>query len=67
MTQSEIMELSTEELVERIAEEKAGLERAIINHKVSETENPISIRFSRRTVARLKTELRKRELAEAAK
>lgn len=67
MTQAEIIELSTDELVERIAEEQASLDRMKINHKVSEVENPISIRFVRKSIARLNTELRKRQLAEAAK
>ena len=67
MTQAEISELSTPELVENIGEKTITLEKLKLNHSVSEDENPIRIRFERRTVARLKTELRKRELAETAK
>ncbi|HAE31927.1 MAG TPA: 50S ribosomal protein L29 [Flavobacteriales bacterium] len=67
MTQAEISELSTPELIENIGEKTITLEKLKLNHSVSEDENPIRIRFERRTVARLKTELRKRELAETAK
>ena len=67
MTQAEISELSTPELIENIGEKTITLEKLKLNHSVSEDENPIRIRFERRTVARLKTELRKRELTETAK
>lgn len=67
MTQAEISELSTPELIENIGEKTITLEKLKLNHSVSEDENPIRIRFERRTVARLKTELRKRELAETTK
>jgi large subunit ribosomal protein L29 len=33
-----------------------------LNHAVTPLENPMQIKFTRRTVARLKTELRNREL-----
>ena len=65
MTQAEIKELSTPELIEQIDEAVVNLERKKLNHSVSEIENPISIRFDRKTVARLKTELKARQAAEA--
>ncbi|MBL4704751.1 MAG: 50S ribosomal protein L29 [Flavobacteriales bacterium] len=64
MTQSEITELSTPELVENIDEETILLGKMKLNHSVSEDENPIRIRNARRSVARLHTELRKRQLAD---
>jgi len=67
MKQSEIAELSTPELIENIDEKTVLLGKMKLNHSVSEDENPIKIRFARRTVARLKTELKSRQLAEAAK
>lgn len=67
MTQGEITELSTPELIENIDEKVILLGKLNLTHSVSEDENPIRIRYARRTVARLKTELRKRELAETAK
>lgn len=61
MKKEEITALSTQELVEKIAEEKAGLEKMKFNHAVSPIENPMKIRHSRKNVARLQTELTKRK------
>lgn len=61
MKQSEIKELSIEGLKEKLAEykrQKADLKMA---HFVTPLENPLQIRKVRRTVARLATELTKRE------
>jgi len=60
----EIKELSTPELVERLAEEKDNLVRMKLNHAVSSIENPYLIKEKRKTIARMLTELRKRELNE---
>lgn len=67
MTQKEITELSTKDLAERITEEKKTLLKFEMSHKVSPIENPLKIRATRRTVARLNTELTKRKLAEVKK
>lgn len=67
MKQADIKQLSTTDLRERIKEEKAALAKLKLNHAVSPIENPLKITFSRKTVARLNTELRSRELAEAKK
>ncbi len=66
MNNSEIKELSTAEIVERIEIEKNDLEKLEINHIISPIENPLLIRKSRRTIARLKTELQTRKLQENA-
>lgn len=60
MKQSEIKELSTEEVVEHIENQSMILGKMVLSHKVSEMENPLTIRHTRRTVARLKTELNNR-------
>jgi large subunit ribosomal protein L29 len=65
MKQTDITQLSKSDLLERIKDEKANLSKLRINHEVSPVENPSKITLSRKTVARLKTELRKREIAEA--
>ena len=57
MKNSEIKELSTAEIVERIEIEKGDLDKLELNHIISPIENPLLIRKSRRTIARLKTEL----------
>lgn len=63
MKNSEIRELSDKELKEKIEDEKAHLVRLKLNHVVSPLDNPNKLRESRRLVARLNTELRKRELS----
>jgi len=66
MNNSEIKELSTAEIVERIEIENNDLEKLEINHIISPIENPLLIRKSRRTIARLKTELQARKLKDNA-
>lgn len=63
MKQKEITEMSLSEIHEKLTEEKASLVKLELNHTVSPIENPLKIRVSRRTIARLNTEIRKRELA----
>lgn len=60
MKQKDIKELSTAEISERISEENAQLTKLKLNHAVSPIENPLKIRSTRRTIARLQTELHKR-------
>jgi len=57
MKNSEIKELSTKELNERIDAERELLTRLKLNHAVSPLDNPIKIRDSRKNVARMNTEL----------
>lgn len=59
---AEIRELSTKELVERIDAEVAAYDQKVINHSISPSENPAHIKQQRRMIARMKTELRQREL-----
>ncbi len=67
MKASVIRELTDAELQQKFVEETATLNRLVMNHAVSPIENPLSIRTSRKTVARIRTEIRKRELASTAK
>jgi len=64
MKNSEIKELTTPEIVERIDAEKDKLTRMKMNHAVSPLDNPITLKDVRRNIARLKTEVRNRELTE---
>lgn len=59
---AEIRELPTEELKERLETEKANYHQMVINHSISPIENPSLIKIARRTMARMNTELRQREL-----
>ncbi len=61
---SEIRELSTSDIEERIDTEKGLLLKLRMNHAVSPLDNPLKIPATRRTIARLKTELRQRMLTE---
>ncbi len=59
---SEIKELSSQELLERLDNEKAMLVKMRLNHAISPLDNPMKIGYTRKNIARLETELRKREL-----
>ena len=65
MKQSVIKEMATNELEDLLESEKARLEKMKVNRMVSPLENPKQITFARKTVARISTELRYRELIEA--
>ena len=62
MKTSEIKELTTAEIQERLLTEKEQLVRMKLNHSISPLDNPLQIREARKTIARLNTELRQREL-----
>ena len=61
MKSSEIRELSTAEIIERIDTEQNLLVRMKMNHAVSPLDNPNKIGETRKIIARLKTELKVRE------
>ena len=67
MKQEDIKQLSTADLSDRIKEQKNSLSKLKLNHSVSPIENPANITANRKTVARLQTELRARQIAEAKK
>jgi large subunit ribosomal protein L29 len=62
MKNNVIKELSTAELQERLAADKMQLNKMKINHAVTPLENPNKIKEAKRDIARIMTELRKREL-----
>ena len=66
MKNSEILELTTEELVARIGEERGNLTKLKFAHTVSAIENPTRITKVRKDIARLNTELTKRKAASAS-
>jgi large subunit ribosomal protein L29 len=66
MKNSEILELTTEEVTARVGEERANLTKLKFAHAVSAIENPTRIRKVRRDIARLNTELTKRKAAPAS-
>jgi large subunit ribosomal protein L29 len=57
-----IKSLNAEELQARIKEDELRLKKVSFAHSISPLENPVSIRLIRKDIARIKTELRKKEL-----
>jgi large subunit ribosomal protein L29 len=61
MKQQEITKLSVEDVKKSIAKFSEQLVKMKLTHSVAPMENPIQIRNIRKTIARLSTELTKRE------
>ena len=59
---NEIRELTTQDLVERLEATVEQLHKMKLNHAITPLENPSQIKLVRRDIARMKTELRQREL-----
>ncbi|MBD1366169.1 50S ribosomal protein L29 [Mucilaginibacter sp. ZT4R22] len=66
MKNSEIIELSAEELAAKLSEEKGQLTKLKFAHAVSAIENPTRITKVRKEIARLNTEITKRKAASAS-
>jgi large subunit ribosomal protein L29 len=58
--QSEITELPDNELMERLDNEKDYLSRLRLNHAITSLDNPNKIGVARRNIARLITEVNRR-------
>lgn len=65
MKNAEIRELSDVELVGRIKEEKAALTKLTFTNAVSPLDNPNRLKENKKTIARLLTEQKRRQLANA--
>ena len=61
MKQAEINQASTAELKEKLAESRQSYSDLKMAHTISPLENPIQLRAHRRTIARIATELTKRD------
>ena len=62
MKKAELKELGSKELQERLDAAVAALNQLEITHSISPLDSPAKITHERRMIARMKTELRKREL-----
>ncbi|MFR9166001.1 MAG: 50S ribosomal protein L29 [Dysgonomonas sp.] len=62
MKSAEVRELTDKELAEKLAAERVLLDQMVINHSVTPLDSPADIRKKRKTIARLLTEIRQREL-----
>ena len=67
MKTAEIRELATKEIEERIDAEQTMLVKLRMNHAVSPLDNPMKIKVTRRGIAVMQTELRKRQLSANSK
>lgn len=63
MKNSEIKALSLEELSEKINTEVSSLQKLKFAHSITPIENPMKLVEARKFIARLKTELRAKQLA----
>ncbi|MDR1679534.1 MAG: 50S ribosomal protein L29 [Prevotellaceae bacterium] len=62
MKTREIKELSTTEIEEQLDNNRVLLNRLTLNHSISPLDNPMQIKAMRKTIAKMKTELRQREI-----
>jgi len=60
MKMSEIKKMETAELLEKVQDLKTQLANLEVSHAVTPLQNPMEIRKTRRTIARLLTELNQR-------
>ncbi len=58
----ELQEFSDEELVNELKESEVQYQKRLFDHAIKGLDNPISLREFRRDIARLKTEVRRREV-----
>ena len=59
---AEIREMSTADLKERVEAEKANYTQLVLNHSISYALSQSQLKQLRKTIARMYTELRQREL-----
>ncbi|MDR0363436.1 MAG: 50S ribosomal protein L29 [Bacteroidales bacterium] len=57
-----LRELSTSDLIERLEGETLQLMKLRLNHAVNPLDNPNTLKAYRKSIARIKTELRRREI-----
>jgi large subunit ribosomal protein L29 len=62
MKQSEINKATTVELQEKLTESRKAYSDLKMAHTITPLENPVQLRSQRRTIARIATELTKREV-----
>jgi large subunit ribosomal protein L29 len=60
MKNSEIAALTVDELKSKAAELRATMDKMVLNHAITPLENPLTIRATRKEIARVNTELTKK-------
>lgn len=67
MKKVDFSQTSTSDLKEKLKDDRSGLDKMRFTHSISPIENPMRIPHTKKVIARVLTELRKRELAETKK
>lgn len=67
MKQIDIKDMASDDLGEKLIEQRSLLNKLRMSHAVSPLENPNQLKEVRKSIARIKTELRKRELEVSSK
>ena len=62
MKMKELKDLELKDLLEKVENAEEKLQQMKLNHSIAPLENPSQIKAVRRDIARMKTELRQREL-----
>ena len=62
MKNSELKNLSIDELADKLAMEKEAYSKLTFAHAITPIENPMKIRAARKLIARLETEVRAKQL-----
>lgn len=62
VSKEDIKQLSVGDLIEKIMDTKLTLKKIEFNNVIAPVDNPMIIRTLRRDVAKLKTEIRRREI-----
>ena len=60
-----LKELSTNDLIEKLEVETTHLTKLRLNHAVNPLDNPNTMKAYRKSIARIKTELRRREIEQS--
>ncbi len=64
MKASEIREMTTREIKEKLQDQKLNYSKMKMAHGVSPLENPVNLKYTRKDIARLATELHDRQISE---
>lgn len=62
MKQKELVSLSKEELTSKLSQEQELLKKLRFAHSISPIENPMKVRLTKRFIARIQTELNRRNI-----
>ena len=57
-----VHEMTDQELLKKLEDDRNGLNKLKLVHKASALDNPIQLRFKRRDIARVLTEIKKRNI-----